>query len=63
MNPEYLKRRHWLVDNPGVLRRTATEFKVSPSFVSDILHGNRNSKDRKIEKRLKQLKAPGFERY
>lgn len=54
------RRRVWLARNPGVLRKLADEFGVSPPFMTDVLQKKRNSKDGRIEARLTELGAPGF---
>jgi hypothetical protein len=55
-------KRYWLADNPGVLTRIANEFNVKQPFVSDVFHKRRKSEARRIETRLAQLGAPGFEK-
>jgi hypothetical protein len=55
------RKRYWLADNPGVLKRIAEEAGVVPSFVSDVFHGRRTSKGGLVEGKLSERGAPGFE--
>ena len=53
-------RREWVDDNPGILTRIAQELGVTQPFVSDVLHGKRQSTGRIVEAALAAHGAPGF---
>lgn len=52
------ERYKWLKRNRGVLVRVAQELAVGVPTVSRVLNGHAVS--RRIEDRLRQLRAPGF---
>lgn len=55
------RKRYWLADNPGVITRVAEELGVTQSFVSDVFHRRRTSRDGRVEATLQERGAPGFE--
>ncbi len=60
MTDDQIKKTIWLRERRGILTQLAGIFQVSRPFVSQILHGKMRSKDLRIERRLAELKAPGF---
>jgi hypothetical protein len=60
MTEEQIKKTVWLRERKGILTQLAEAFQVSRPFVSQILHGKMKSKDLRIERRLAELRAPGF---
>ena len=56
-----IARHNWLLKHPGILRRLAHEEGRSIATVSLIFNGHRHSLDGRIEKRFKELKAPGWD--
>lgn len=51
-------KKHWLTDNPGILRKIADWSALSPTFVHDVFHHRRKS--RRVEMELRLAGAPGF---
>lgn len=56
-----VQRRLWLARNPGLLAQIARDLGVSTPFMSDIFKLRRNSRDGRIEARLIEAGAPGFD--
>lgn len=56
-----IARHNWLLKHPGVLRRIALEEHRSAATVSLIFNDHRRSLDGRVEKRFKELKAPGWD--
>lgn len=54
------QRRHWLVENPGILSWIAGETSRTRQFVADVFRGKRSSQGHVVEKLLKKTGAPGF---
>lgn len=60
-HPVSIPHREWTARNPGIVAQIAREFDVSHGFVYDVMYKRRRSNFNRIEKRLAELGAPGFE--
>lgn len=57
------RRAFWLRKNRGVLVGLAREFGISEAMVGAVYWGRTNSGERRVERRLAGLGAPGFEEH
>jgi hypothetical protein len=57
------RRVLWLSKHKGIIGHLANKFEVSRPFASMVWRGQMKSGERRIEKELARLGAPGFEQF